>query len=105
MAEKDVFMAEKGHTFNSFVSRTPMITLDKLTGSKNYLKDELTYILSKSTNTETSQSKMIRVFMIILLLNLGPNFENIQEQILTGEVIPNFDEALTRLLRHTSTAT
>ena len=43
--------------------------------------------------------------MIILLLNLGPNFENIQEQILTGTVIPNFDEALARLLRHTSTAT
>ena len=43
--------------------------------------------------------------MIILLLNLGPNFENIREQILTGAVIPNFDEALSRLLRHTSTAT
>ena len=29
-------MAEKGQTFNSFVSRTPMSTLDKLTGSENY---------------------------------------------------------------------
>ena len=43
--------------------------------------------------------------MIILLLNLGPDFENIREQIFTGAVIPNFDEALARLLRHTSTAT
>ena len=43
--------------------------------------------------------------MIILLLNLGPDFENIREQILTGAVIPNFDEALARLLRNTSTAT
>ena len=43
--------------------------------------------------------------MIILLLNLGPNFENIREQILTGADIPNFDEALARLLRHTSSAT
>ena len=43
--------------------------------------------------------------MIILLLNLGPDFENIREQILTGAVIPNFDETLARLLRHTSTAT
>ena len=43
--------------------------------------------------------------MIILLLNLGPDFENIREQILTGAVIPNFDEALARLLHHTSTAT
>ena len=49
--------------------------------------------------------KMDRVFMIILLLNLGPDFENIQEQILTGAIIPNFDEALVRLFRHTSTAT
>ena len=36
MAEKDFSMAEKGQTFNSFVSGTPMITLDKLTGSENY---------------------------------------------------------------------
>ena len=69
------------------------------------LKDELVFILSKSTNTETSLSKMDRVFMIILLLNHGPNFKNIREQILTRGIIPNFDEALAQLLRHTSTAT
>ena len=68
------------------------------------LKDELTSILPKSTNTETSQSKMDRVFMIIFLFNLGPDFENIWEQILTGAVIPNFDEALAGLLCHTSAA-
>ena len=58
------------------------------------LKDELVSILPKSTNTETSLSKMYRAFMIILLLNIGPNFENIREQILTGAIIPIFDEAL-----------
>ena len=36
MAKKNVFMVEKGQTFNFIVSRTPMITLDKLTGSENY---------------------------------------------------------------------
>ena len=36
MVEKDFSMAEKGQTFNSFVSGAPMITLDKLTGSENY---------------------------------------------------------------------
>ena len=36
MAEKDVFMPAKGQTFNSFVSGTPMITLDKLTRRENY---------------------------------------------------------------------
>ena len=36
MTEKDSSMAEKCQTFNSFVSRFPMITLDKLMGSKNY---------------------------------------------------------------------
>ena len=36
MTEKDVSMAEKGQTFNSFVFGTPMITLDKLTGIENY---------------------------------------------------------------------
>ena len=43
------------------------------------LKDELASILPKSSNIETSLSKMDRVFMIILLLNLGLDFENIQE--------------------------
>ena len=42
--------------------------------------------------------------MIILLLNLGPDFENSRDHILTGAVIPNFDEALAWLLRHTSFA-
>ena len=69
------------------------------------LKDEFISIFPKSTNIETSLSKMDRVFMIILLLNLEPDFENIREQILTGAVISNFNEAFTRLLRHTSTAT
>ena len=36
MTEKDVSMDEKGQTFNSFVSRTPIITLDKLIWSENY---------------------------------------------------------------------
>ena len=36
IAKKDASMAAKGQTFNSFVSGTPMITLDKLTGSENY---------------------------------------------------------------------
>ena len=36
MPGKDFSMTEKGQTFNSFVSGTPMIILDKLTGSENY---------------------------------------------------------------------
>ena len=74
-------------------------------GRMSALTDELIYILPKSTNTEASLSKIDRVFMIIILLNLEPDFENIQEQMFTGAVIPNFDEALARLLRHTSNAT
>ena len=74
-------------------------------GRMSAFKDELLSILPKSTNAETSLSKMDRVFMIILLLNLGLDFENIREQILTRAVIPNFDEALARLLHHASTAT
>ena len=69
------------------------------------LKNELISILPKSTNTETSLSKMDQVFIIILLLNLGPNFENIWEQIITGAINPNIDGAIARLLRHTSTVT
>ena len=64
------------------------IDISSYGGQKSALKDELISILPKSTYIETSLSKMDRVFMIILLLNLGPDFENIQEQILTGAVIP-----------------
>ena len=46
-------------------------------GRMSALKDELASILQKSANVETSQSKMDLVFMIILLLNLGPDFKNI----------------------------
>ena len=49
-------------------------------GRMSAIKDELASILPKSTNVDTSQSKMDRVFMIILLLNLGPDFENIREK-------------------------
>ena len=48
-------------------------------GRMSTLKDKLISIFPKSTNTETSLTKMDRVFMIILLLNLGPDFENIRE--------------------------
>ena len=37
MAEKDISMTEKCQTFNSFISGTPIITLDKLMRSENYL--------------------------------------------------------------------
>ena len=79
--------------------------LSSNSGQMSALKDELASILPKSTNAKTSQSKMDQVFMIILLLNLGPDLENIWEQILIGVVVPNFDEALARLLHHTSTTT
>ena len=36
MANKDFSMAAKCQTFNSFLFGTPMIILDKLTGSENY---------------------------------------------------------------------
>ena len=74
-------------------------------GWMSTLKDELTSILPKFTNTETSQSKIDRVFMIILMLNPRPDFENIRDRILTGTVIPTFDEALARLRCHSSTTT
>ena len=67
--------------------------ISSYSGRMSALKNELIFILSKSTNTKTSLSKMDQVFMIILLLNLIPDFENIREQILTRAVIPDFDEA------------
>ena len=58
------------------------------------LKDEFISIFPKSTNTETYLSKMDRVFMIILLLNLGPDFENIGNKY----SLEHFFQTLNRLL-------
>ena len=79
--------------------------LSPYVGWMSALKDELASILLKSTSDETSQFKMDRVFMIIILLNLGLDFENIQEWILTRPVVPTYDEVFAQLLRHTSIAT
>ena len=57
MVEKDVSMATKGQTFNSFVSRTPMTTLGKLTRSENYL-----------SWADSMDGLLVMVVKIILLL-------------------------------------
>ena len=54
------------------------------------LKDEHISILPTSTNTEISLSKMDRVFMIILLLNLGPDFENIWNRYSLEQLFQTF---------------
>ena len=50
--------------------KRPDMDISSYSGRMSSLKDELVSILPKSTNAETQQSKMDRVFMIILLLNL-----------------------------------
>ena len=68
----------------------------------------LKHLLQELRFGKDEQMKLIclsQVFMIILLFNLGSYFENIREQMLTGAIIPNFDEALARLLHDTSTTT
>ena len=48
--------------------------ISSYSGRMSTLKDELISILPKSTNTETSLSNIDQIFMIILLLNLEPDF-------------------------------
>ena len=94
------------HVISSIANlKQPSMDLSSYVRRMAALKDELASILLKSTNVETSKLKIDRVFMIILLLNLNPNFEKCREQILTEAVVSSFDEALARLLCHTSTTT
>ena len=65
MVEKDVFMTEKGQTFNSFVSGTPMITLDKLKGSENY----------QSWVDSVDLDLLVMVVRIILLQRTEPSLK------------------------------
>ena len=64
----------------SFIANLKQLSMNisSYGGRMSALKDELIFILSKSINTETSLSKMDRVFMIILLLNLELDFENVR---------------------------
>ena len=69
------------------------------------LKNEFSSILPKSTNAETSLSKTDQVFMILTLIKLESEFDNIQEQILIGSIIPSFDEVFAQLLCNSFTGT
>ena len=69
------------------------------------LKNELLSVMPKVTNAKTYLSNIDQIFMIFTLIKLGIEFDNIQEQILTGSTIPTFDDIFARLLRHSSTAT
>ena len=77
MIEKDVSMAEKCQTFNYFVSRTPMITLDKLMGSMgglggllvigNGCEDHLTTADTSIHEDKRTQWKKIDVLLCNIL--------------------------------------
>ena len=67
--------------------------LSSFVGRMAALKNKFSSILPKSTDAETSQSKTDQVFMILTLIKLEPEFDSIQEQILTSSAIPSFDRA------------
>ena len=70
------------------------------------LKDELISIFPKSTNIETSLSKMDQVFKIILRPQTSGQFlRTSRNKYSLEQLFQTFDEALAQLLRHTSTAT
>ena len=66
---------------------------------------ELISILPKVIDSKTYLSDMDQIFMILTLIKLGIEFDSIRDQILTGSVIPTFDDIFAQLLRHSSTAT
>ena len=54
------------------------------------LKNELLSVFPKATDARAYLSNIDQIFMILTLIKLGTEFDNIQEQILTGFAIPNF---------------
>ena len=79
--------------------------LSSFVGRMYALKIELLSVLPKVTNSKTYLTNMDQIFMILTLIKLGTEFDNIQEQILTGSTIPTFDDIFAQSLRHSSTAT
>ena len=79
--------------------------LSAFVGRMSALKNELISVLPKVTDSKTYLSNMDQIFMILILIKLGIEFDNIREHILTGFAIPAFDEIFSLLLCHSSTAT
>ena len=69
------------------------------------LKNELLSVPPKVTDANTYLSNMDQIFMILTLIELGTEFDNIREQILTGFTILTFDDIFAWLLLHSSIAT
>ena len=79
--------------------------LSSFVGRMSALKNELITVLPKVIDSKTYLSNMDQIFMILTLIKLGTEFDNIQEQILTGSTISTFDDIFARLLCHSSTTT
>ena len=79
--------------------------LSSFVGHMSTLKNELISVLPKITNSKTYLSNINQIFMILTLIKLSTEFDNIQEQILTGYTIQTFDDIFARLIRHSSTTT
>ena len=79
--------------------------LSSFVGRMSALKNEPLYVLLKATDVETYLFNMDQIFMILTLIKLGTEFDNIQEQILTGFAIRTFDDIFAWLLDHSSTGT
>ena len=72
--------------------------LSSFVGRMSALKNELLFVLPKVNDSKTYLSNMDQIFMILTLIKLGIEFDNIQEQILTGSTILTFDDIFARLL-------
>ena len=79
--------------------------LSSFVGRMSALKNELLLVLPKVTNAKTYLPNMDQIFMILTLVKVSTEFDNIQEQILTGSTIPTFDDIFARLSRHSFTVT
>ena len=79
--------------------------LSSFDGRMFALKNEILSVLPKATDAKTYLSNMDQIFIILTLINLGTEFDNIREQILTSSAIPTFDDIFARLLCHSSTTT
>ena len=83
----------------------PGMELSSFVGRISALKNVLLSVLPKVTDAKTYLFNMDQIFMILTLIKLGIEFDNIREQILTGSIIPTFDDIFALLLRHSSTTT
>ena len=69
------------------------------------LKEEFLTLMPLTNDVEAQQTHIDKFFMVLTLTGLYPNFETVQDQILSSPLVPSLDDVFAHILYFSSTQT